>query len=642
MQVQTGRNRPRLRTWRVLLRLSTVLVASTLLCAPALGQDKNRTTSENPSSRRILILGYRQQKLPEDMQWEAAGIQETLFQMLSRVPGIEAVRPSHEWPGIDPTTTGFGDFPEIEDVCRLGKRFETSRVQAGGLIGRGFFGLDTIIVDVATGKEIAQESLAYAKPQLLVLVKKTAQAILRSYDSKIIMFNDTPMKTSVPRSDRLVWTPEIKRILNDCGTENVAAFEAFCRGIHELEQKRFEKATAYFTRAVELDPKYAWAYGARSRVAGIQRRFDDAIRDADKATEIDPDYVDPYLFRGLSYGMKKDYEASVREYTKLIERYPDNMHFLEVRINFYGRMGDFAHGIEDCDRILAARPGDPKIRFRKASLCFSNNALDEAIEECTSLIEENEDHAGALFVRACARLRQHEYDKALDDLFAANRKDPGIIEQLSIPKAEITDYIRKWCEKIFEEATEGLAKNPENVTLLRRRAKVHLLRGDLDGAMKDVDAAIALGTKDADLLYERGVTCAERGRYDEAIKDLSAAIEERPDWSVPYISRARVYYTRKEYDQAIMDFSRAIEKGANTAMRMRGNAYYRLRLYDVAARDFDKALEYNPDDATALYYRGVIYYIRLNREAALEKFDAAVKARPRFWHALVMRGILRG
>jgi tetratricopeptide (TPR) repeat protein len=56
--------------------------------------------------------------------------------------------------------------------------------------------------------------------------------------------------------------------------------------------RRHDEAIADFTRAIELDPDYAWAIGSRGQVHQAMRRHDEAIADFTRAIELDPDLAD--------------------------------------------------------------------------------------------------------------------------------------------------------------------------------------------------------------------------------------------------------------------------------------------------------------------------------------------------------------
>jgi tetratricopeptide (TPR) repeat protein len=125
--------------------------------------------------------------------------------------------------------------------------------------------------------------------------------------------------------------------------------------------------------------------------------------------------------------------------------------------------------------------------------------------------------------------------------------------------------------------------------------------GDLPGAAKLYEAAVARDPADADATCLLGVAHHEQGRPEQAIEWIKRAVAIHPD--VP------------AYHASL------------------GLAWQALGRPAEAAEAFDKALELNPDDAAAYVNRGVVGLALGNREAALAHFRRAVEIDPRLAEA---------
>jgi hypothetical protein len=66
-------------------------------------------------------------------------------------------------------------------------------------------------------------------------------------------------------------------------------------------EKDYDQAIANFTKAIEMDPKYALAYNERGIAYQGRGDYDRAIADYTKAIELDPKVAYAYYIRGLSY-----------------------------------------------------------------------------------------------------------------------------------------------------------------------------------------------------------------------------------------------------------------------------------------------------------------------------------------------------
>lgn len=98
-----------------------------------------------------------------------------------------------------------------------------------------------------------------------------------------------------------------------------AARREYQRGVKEADRGNYEKAVAYFARAVELYPKYFQAHND----LGVQyvrlKRFDDAERAFAQASTLDPHAPFPHLNLGHMRISQQQYDDAVKELTRVVE-----------------------------------------------------------------------------------------------------------------------------------------------------------------------------------------------------------------------------------------------------------------------------------------------------------------------------------
>jgi tetratricopeptide (TPR) repeat protein len=83
-------------------------------------------------------------------------------------------------------------------------------------------------------------------------------------------------------------------------------------------------------------------------------------------------------------------------------------------------------------------------------------------------------------------------------------------------------------------------------------------KGDLQGAIKDYTAVIAINPKSVQAYTERGTVYEHLKDYPKAIADCSKAIDLNPQYLDAYVQRAFSYEGLKDYDNAIVDFTMAM------------------------------------------------------------------------------------
>lgn len=93
----------------------------------------------------------------------------------------------------------------------------------------------------------------------------------------------------------------------------------------------------YYTKAIELDPKYAYAYFYRGGAYNNLGEYQKAIADCTKIIELNPKDTHAYNNRGIAYNKLAEYQKAIDDYTKAIELDPKDAYV------YYYRGGAYAH-----------------------------------------------------------------------------------------------------------------------------------------------------------------------------------------------------------------------------------------------------------------------------------------------------------
>lgn len=128
------------------------------------------------------------------------------------------------------------------------------------------------------------------------------------------------------------------------------------RGIAWREKKEYDCATADYTEAIRLDPKYAIAYNNRGLVWHDKKEYDRAIADYSEAIRLDPKYAIAYANRGNSWFAKKEYDRAIADYTEAIRLDPKHAPAYNNRGYTWEEKGDFDRAIADYEQALKIDP----------------------------------------------------------------------------------------------------------------------------------------------------------------------------------------------------------------------------------------------------------------------------------------------
>jgi len=84
--------------------------------------------------------------------------------------------------------------------------------------------------------------------------------------------------------------------------DDIEADDSFDMGVEWMQLGNLDKALIYLNRAIDLNPKFIYAYIALSRLFARQNKFSEAIQILKRASRVDPSFDRlPYLMAKYAY-----------------------------------------------------------------------------------------------------------------------------------------------------------------------------------------------------------------------------------------------------------------------------------------------------------------------------------------------------
>jgi lipoprotein NlpI len=162
------------------------------------------------------------------------------------------------------------------------------------------------------------------------------------------------------------------------------------------------------------------------------------------------------------------------------------------------------------------------------------------------------------------------------------------------------------------------------------RGFCRLRTGDVDDALADADAAVALKADLPELYVLRGSLYMEKRDYPRALADFELAIRIKPDFPEAEAGRAAVHRRKGQFDLAVADFDSAIAAKPYVAELHagRGETYVMAGKPDRALDDFDEAIRREPNNDRFYKLRGLCLYQLGRFEPAAADFRESLRLRP--------------
>ena len=155
---------------------------------------------------------------------------------------------------------------------------------------------------------------------------------------------------------------------------------------------------------------------------------------------------------------------------------------------------------------------------------------------------------------------------------------------------------------------------------------------NLDEQLRLYGRAIQLEPDFAEALNNRGAVRAGKGDLAGALEDLNEAIRLLPDDATAFSNRGNVRKKMGDLKPAIGDYNKAIriDPGYAIAFSNRGNARHLSGDLKGAIRDYTRASRLDPAYAEAFYNRGVVRYYADDHEGAIRDYSEALRLDPKY------------
>lgn len=196
----------------------------------------------------------------------------------------------------------------------------------------------------------------------------------------------------------------------------------------------------------------------------------------------------------------------------------------------------------------------------------------------------------------------------------------------------------------IDDLNKAIAIDPKYILAYYKRGVVKYLARDFQGSIQDHNVAIRLNPKYVLSYLGRAYAKDELKRYKDAIEDYNKIIELDGDYDFiilawAYSDRARDKGRLKDHLGALKDFSMSIENDPNNASTysLRGGTKFILEDYHGAIEDYSLAIDLK-DDYTYYHYRGAAKHSLGDHQGAITDYSAAIRLNPNASNSYDNRG----
>lgn len=426
-----------------------------------------------PPLHSVAVLSFVNMSGDPKDDYFSDGLAEELLNTLVRIQGLR----------VAARTSSFAFKGTAVDIPTVGRRLNVGTVLEGSVRKAGErVRITSQLINAVDGYHVWSHTYDRELKDIFALQTEIATAVATAM--KVALLGDAH--------------------LNDGGTTNIQAFDAYLRGRQALratDEASVRSAIASLEEAIALDPGYALAHGERGEALAAlandwegnpQRRaamFDQARASVDKAVALAPKSGQVYgSFGAVLILTTNDYSAIESALRRSIALEPGNADLLVDYADFAGRQGR-ADALDAANRAVTLNPLDALPRQVQGIVLLYARRYDEArvaLHEALQLDDStrrrswagwNELAAGrtqaaipfceadraSFGAQTCLAIAYHRLGRKTDSLAEIARMKAAQGDLLAYQYAEIyaqfgePDVALKWLARALELKDAGLA-----------------------------------------------------------------------------------------------------------------------------------------------------------------------------------------
>ena len=236
---------------------------------------------------------------------------------------------------------------------------------------------------------------------------------------------------------------------------------------------------AWYSRAIELDGNYAWAYMGRGIALTYTGHVEGAMRDSNRAIALDPSLPGSYTARARVWVQQRVWEKAVEDFTVAIDHCPGYTDAYLMR----AACDKYPGALHDLNTYIDILPGCATGYERRAWCLIGKGDYDGALRDANRVVQICLDSI-SYALRGNVYVRMGQYDVALQDLNAAIALDPNNVNAI---ESRIQIW---WAKKDWPNAVSDLNKEmtlrPNDPRVYNSRALVFIQMKSYDKAWEDV------------------------------------------------------------------------------------------------------------------------------------------------------------
>jgi tetratricopeptide (TPR) repeat protein len=366
-------------------------------------------------NQSLAVLSFKNLRDNKEADWIGAGAAETLTTRLIGVPGLVLVERSQVKKVLDEQDLQKTDFTDPKSAVKAGKVLGVGRIVVGTYFSDGGkVTFNVRILDVETAEALSAANINGKDDDIGGLLLQLAEAVIKSFDKKVVIEDAKPVVRDSGAEDRIALTAEQKKSIQNIGTTNAQAFEAYSRAKAAAAAGDAPGVMGWLTKAIELDGKFAMALNDRGTMYILSQRLDLALGDFNSAIAADPKNAMFWANRGALYGMANQMDQANKDFDKAVALNPNYPNTYALRGMLLYQRGQNDAAAKDFTKAINIYPFHT-LYYARANCYYNQQRYDPAVKDMDSAVAQVPNFALYYLARSQAHYGQRQYAKAVAD-----------------------------------------------------------------------------------------------------------------------------------------------------------------------------------------------------------------------------------
>lgn len=400
--------------------------------------------TDRQAERSIAVLPFTNMSPDPDNEFFSDGVSEELINRLTKLPQLRVASrtSSFSFKGKNINVRSIADELGVDTILEGSVRRAGDRIR-----------VTAQLIDAPTDHHLWSETYDRELRDIFSVQDEISHKIVEALE--------------------ITLTAREKQVIEKAPTD-VAGYDFYLRGrqsLYQMSARSLESARALFSRAVEIDPKYAPAYAGIADCAAQLYMFfdkneahlDEAEAASQKAIELDSELAEAHASRGYVYSLKGQFDEAKREFDAAIRLDPKLFegYYFAARDAF--SQGKLERAAEMFEKAIEVRPEDYQAQLLVAQVYRSlgeeekrQRAMRLGADVAAKHLELNPDDSRALVLGATALAELGQIERAIEwgDRALAIAPDPSVLYNLACMYARLGE-LEKALDVVEESARLG-------------------------------------------------------------------------------------------------------------------------------------------------------------------------------------------